>query len=168
MAKRPFQLLIFDWNGTLYDVAHADSLTNGKLFPGTHEALNDLHAQGYLLAIATAASKRSLLAAIESNGLNTPFIAMSTGDQGFGKPHPQVIQSILASTGLLPKDALMIGDTLSDMQCANNAGVAALAVGYGLDDKAKLMRLQPLGCINEISELPNWLHHYREKDSRAP
>ena len=52
---------------------------------------------------------------------------------------------------------LMIGDTTHDLQMAQSAGVASLAVSYGAHPKEKLLALSPLACVNDILELQQWL-----------
>ena len=56
-----------------------------------------------------------------------------------------------------PEQTLMIGDTTHDMQMANNAGVAGLAVTYGAHGRADLELLNPLACLVDVIQLSLWL-----------
>jgi phosphoglycolate phosphatase len=51
----------------------------------------------------------------------------------------------------------MIGDTEYDMQMASNARSHALAVSYGVHEKERLLKHQPLHCLDAIDELADWL-----------
>ena len=59
--------------------------------------------------------------------------------------------------GSTPQRTLMIGDTSHDLQMAQNAGVAALAVSYGAHLRADLLRYAPLACLDRIGDLEQWL-----------
>jgi phosphoglycolate phosphatase len=51
----------------------------------------------------------------------------------------------------------MIGDTTHDLELARNAGVSALAVGYGAHPPKGLMAMQPLTTAHSVTELRAWL-----------
>jgi phosphoglycolate phosphatase len=59
--------------------------------------------------------------------------------------------------GLDAVDALMIGDSEYDLQMANNAGIEAVAVSYGVHNAERLQQCKPLGIIHNISELSDYL-----------
>jgi len=62
--------------------------------------------------------------------------------------------------GELAKDrseVLMIGDTSHDLEMANAAGVASLAVTYGAHGEPGLRACSPLGCFASVGELAAWL-----------
>jgi phosphoglycolate phosphatase len=147
--KYVFQLLIFDWEGTLVDKT--------QLIAGAKSVLVRLHAEGYLLAIATAKSKHGLVLDLEKNGISHLFHATCTAQESADKPDPAMLFNILDQLAIKPQDALMIGDTPYDIEMAHRAKMSALAVGYGLYSCAELTKAQPKACINDITELPQWL-----------
>jgi len=51
----------------------------------------------------------------------------------------------------------MIGDTTHDLQMAQNAGVAAVAVSYGAHVLSDLESMRPLCCVDSFEELLQWL-----------
>jgi phosphoglycolate phosphatase len=51
----------------------------------------------------------------------------------------------------------MVGDTEYDMQMAKNAGVDALAVCYGVHEPERLQMHDPLDCISDLRDIPDWL-----------
>jgi phosphoglycolate phosphatase len=90
-------------------------------------------------------------------GIDSYFSAWSCGDESFGKPHPEVMHSLLEACGVAPHETLMIGDTEADMLLAKNANTDALAVSYGLQPVSVLLQCGAEGAIYNISELPAYL-----------
>jgi phosphoglycolate phosphatase len=54
----------------------------------------------------------------------------------------------------------MIGDTAHDLGMAANAGVAAVAVGYGAHPAEQLAALGPLTLARSTAELAAWLDEH--------
>jgi phosphoglycolate phosphatase len=56
-----------------------------------------------------------------------------------------------------PHATLMIGDTTHDLDLAQNAGVAGLAVTYGAHPPEGLASRAPLAAVDSMIELRDWL-----------
>jgi phosphoglycolate phosphatase len=139
-----------------YYFLHADE-TPSELFPGAAEVLQGLAREGYLLAVATGKGRQGLDKVLLKTGLGPLFHATRCADETFSKPHPEMLLQILDELGVNAADSLMIGDTEYDLQMARNAGAHRLAVSYGVHSVERLMKHAPLGCLDAISELPEWL-----------
>ena len=131
--------------------------TDSNLFPGARWVLETLRSRGLLLAIATGKSRRGLERVLASTGLKAYFQATCCADEAPSKPHPAMLQRIMTSLAVPPENTLMIGDTEYDMQMAQNAGVAALAVSYGVHSPERLLAYQPLACLPELRAIPDWI-----------
>ncbi|MDQ2961600.1 MAG: HAD-IA family hydrolase, partial [Pseudomonadota bacterium] len=127
------------------------------LFGGTREMLDELDARGFLLAIATGKTRVGLTRALAQHGLAHRFVASRCADEGFPKPHPDMLLNLMDRCGVDPVETLMIGDTTHDMELARNAGTRALAVTYGAHALAGLAGLSPLATVASIAELTTWL-----------
>ncbi len=127
------------------------------LFAGAAELLGELDAAGYLLAVATGKSRAGLTRVLVQNGLTTRFHATRCADEGFPKPHPDMLLHLMDRLGAAPGETLMIGDTTHDLELARNAGAAALAVAYGAHEADGLARLAPLATVHSIAEMRRWL-----------
>lgn len=127
------------------------------LFEGVAQAITDLHANGFMLAVATGKSRRGLDRALEHSGLGAYFHSTRCADECFSKPHPCMIEQIMNETGVVPARTVMIGDTSHDLQMAVNAGVDALGAAYGAHPKASLEALSPLICADSFIELNEWI-----------
>ena len=130
------------------------------LFAGAYELVEELYAAGYLLGVATGKSRLGLNRALEASGLKRYFHATRCADECSSKPAPDMLLEIMDELGASPKHTLMIGDTTHDLQMARNAGVGALAVGYGAHPREALEAEQPLGLFDEFTELTAWLRRH--------
>jgi len=126
------------------------------LFPGAREMLDELDARGFLLAVATGKSRVGLTRALQQQGLAHRFVATRCADEGFPKPHPDMLLALMQRCGVAPEETLMVGDTTHDLELARNAGASAVAVTYGAHPLAGLAGLSPLAMLASIGELAAW------------
>jgi len=131
--------------------------TSSVLFDGAEALLESLEEQGYWLAVATGKGRQGLDQVLEITGLGPRFHTTRCASETFSKPHPLMLEEILEQLGMDVKDALMIGDTEYDMEMACNAKMDRLGVSYGVHPKERLMKHQPIGCINNLSQLNDFL-----------
>jgi phosphoglycolate phosphatase len=127
------------------------------LFAGVREMLADLHGCGRRLAVATGKARRGLDRALASTGLGSWFEATRCADEGFAKPHPGMLLTLLEMTGVEPARALMVGDTTHDLELAANAGIDAIAVSYGAHGEQLLSTRPALARLGSVAELHRWL-----------
>ena len=127
------------------------------LYAGVREMLTDLHGRGRRLAVATGKARRGLERALDATGLRSWFEATRCADEGFAKPHPDMLLMLMDMTGVQPRHALMIGDTTHDLELAANAGVDAISVSYGAHDDALLATRPAKARVSSVTELHRWL-----------
>jgi phosphoglycolate phosphatase len=127
------------------------------LFAGVAETVRDLHERGHLLAVATGKTRRGLDRALEASGLAHYFHATRCADEGHSKPHPGMLQWLMAALKTEPERTLMIGDTTHDMGMARTAGVPRLAIAHGAHDASDLVPYEPLAILENCGELRAWL-----------
>ena len=130
------------------------------LFAGARELLADLDAAGYLLAIATGKTRAGLARSLARIGLEGTFHATRCADEGFPKPHPDMLLHLMDRLTVAPHATLMIGDTTHDLDLARNAGAAGLAVAYGAHPPDELATGSPLATVHSVTELREWLTHH--------
>ena len=135
-------------------IQHQDDLS---LFDGVLPLLNDLRERGHLLAVATGKSRRGLDEALHTVHLKGVFDGSRTADQTAGKPHPLMLQELMAEFDVAPGRLLMIGDTTHDLQMAVNAGCASVGVSYGAHEPDAFHALKPLAVVHSVRELHDWL-----------
>ncbi|MBC3422247.1 MULTISPECIES: HAD family hydrolase [unclassified Pseudomonas] len=214
--SKPYELLIFDWDGTLADsigriveamnaaaerageAPSADAAVKGiiglalseaisvlyphldarqlevfrqhyadiytaldqqpsPLFDGVVESLEAFRGEGYRLAVATGKARRGLDRVLKANGWEGYFDITRAADETRGKPHPLMLEEILAHCQVEPGSALMVGDSAFDLQMASNAGMHSVAVGYGAMSLQALSEFGPQVCVEHFSQLREWL-----------
>lgn len=127
------------------------------LFEGAAELIEELAVAGYHLAVATGKTRKGLDRAFEVSGLGPSFHASRCADECHSKPHPQMLEELMAEFGVEAEATLMIGDTTHDLLMARNAGVAALGVTYGAHPRVSLEAEAHLYCADNVVELATWL-----------
>ena len=127
-----------------------------QLFEGMRELLSEL-SKTHLLAIATGKSRRGLDRALEAGDLRAYFTASRCADETNPKPHPAMLLELMNELDAPKEGTLMIGDTSHDLEMARAAGVDALAVTYGAHPEAGLRACEPLGCMENVQALKEWL-----------
>lgn len=128
-----------------------------SLFEGVLPMLHALKARHHLLAVATGKSRRGLDETLARESLQGLFDASRTADETAGKPHPLMLQELMAELGVAPERLLMVGDTTHDLEMACNAGCASIGVSYGAHDHAAFAALSPRFVAHSVAELQQWL-----------
>lgn len=131
--------------------------TDMPLFPGVAHGLTQLMEQGYLLAIATGKARRGLNRVLDDTGMRHLFVSSRCADEAFSKPHPQMLEDILDETGVDAARAIMVGDTVYDMEMARSAKVAGLGVSYGVHARERLLGCGALACLDSFPEVCAWV-----------
>jgi phosphoglycolate phosphatase len=136
----------------------SDEIPDSELFAGAYETVASLAEQGFDLAIATGKSRRGLDLVLPQSGLDAFFHITRCADETFSKPHPLMLEEILTDYNTDASQALMIGDSIYDLQMANNIKMDALAVSYGVHEREQLQVHNPVGMIDQITDLTKWLN----------
>jgi phosphoglycolate phosphatase len=132
------------------------------LYPGAREMIDRLAAlPDTLLGVATGKSQRGLDALLETLGLERVFVTRQVADHPPSKPHPSMILTALAETGVTAGDAVMIGDTSYDMDMARAARVAGIGVSWGYHAPAALGAARRV--IDRFDDLPGAIQQIWEE-----
>lgn len=134
-----------------------DNSTPSALFAGVPEMLSELSAQGYYLSIATGKSRAGLDRVLIDQQLATLFPISRCADETRSKPDPQMLHEILTDFNLSAEQALMIGDTVFDLEMANHAGMHSVAIAQGVHSLQQLQAASPRVVLQRITELQGWL-----------
>ena len=105
--------------------------TKVREIPGVFETVEELTRRGYKQCIVTSRTTESTLRYLELFGKLDAFDGMVTcDDTDSHKPDPEPILLALEKMNCSKDEALMVGDGVFDIKCANNAGVKAVLVGW--------------------------------------
>lgn len=108
-----------------------------KPYPGVKETLRQLHAMRIRTAIVTNKRRSTTKIFLKKVDIETSmFEFVITGeDVKRYKPAPDAVLLALKKLGLRPLNVALVGDTILDIEAANNAGITSIAVecGFGKD-----------------------------------
>lgn len=122
---------------------------------GVKEMLEQLHSQGIILAVCSAADLRKVKYNIQAIGVDESlFTALVTGsDVARKKPFPDIYLEGARRVGMNPKDCLVVEDAVSGVKAAHAAGMDAVAVPTTFSKEELKERVNPEYILNEIKEL---------------
>jgi len=113
---------------------------------GVEGTLKQLRRRGFKLAIASTDAHRRTVESLEMLKIASLFDAVVGGDDVLnGKPSPDMICEVLEKTESKADEAVMVGDSMSDMQMGRNARVKA-CVGV-LTGSARRQKLEQLADV---------------------
>jgi phosphoglycolate phosphatase len=102
------------------------------IFPGVMEALGVLAEGGRPMAVCTNKPEGLSLAILADLGMARYFSAVIGGDSlAERKPHPLPLTTAVKRAGGDPGNAVMIGDSMTDVAAARAAGTPVVVVSYG-------------------------------------
>ncbi len=134
---------------------------NGKyscLFPGVAEGLAELSAQGYALGCVTNKAEAFTLPLLSNLGVLNWFGIVVSGDTTpFKKPRPEPLLHAATFFATDAHDALMVGDSMHDVEAARNAGFQVVCVPYGYNHGVDIREARPDVIIDSLALLPNLL-----------
>ncbi len=108
---------------------HGDAL---PFFAGMEGLIHRLGGVEHLwMGVATGKNRRGLDPLLESHGLYNVFPIKQTPDLHPSKPAPDMILDVLDRYGVEAERAVMIGDTVFDVEMGRNAGVRSIGVSWG-------------------------------------
>ena len=146
------------------------AMEHTKLYPGTSEAIADMHARGLTLAVLTnkpVRISRDILKALKLADQLTfiygargplpgpphPEGSLSFEDK---KPNPIGILTMLTKTGITPQQAMMVGDSSVDVITGRNAGTWTCGVSYGFQPET-FREYPPDWMVDSLAELASRL-----------
>lgn len=127
-------------------------------FAGVLQALEQLLDRGLILAVATGKSRVSLDRDLAFHPeLGRLFHFTLCADESRPKPHPAMVHTLLCQAEASPQRALVVGDSLFDLQMARAAAVRAFGVASGCLSESDLQNLDWDARLPGVAALPKFL-----------
>ncbi|GKT11185.1 MAG: phosphoglycolate phosphatase [Thiomicrorhabdus sp.] len=126
-------------------------------FDGAESLLFNLRQHGVKLAIATGKSRKGLDLVLAECGFGLYFDMTRTPVESASKPDPLMLKQILAEFEISVEDAVMVGDTIFDMEMAQNIGMDRIALSHGVHQMDILSTYNPVAELDSLQELNLWL-----------
>lgn len=136
-----------------YDEHNADL---SRPYPGIPQLLENLQAAGIQVAVASNKYHRATEKLIRHYFPTIRFSAILGQREGVPiKPHPQIVEDILALVPVSKEEVIYIGDSGVDMQTAHNAGVESIGVTWGFRPREELLQYSPTHLADTAKEIEN-------------
>lgn len=122
-----------------------------QLYPGVESLLEMLKQQDKQLALLTNKPVQFLPELLQHLGIDHYFAMVLGGDSlPEKKPSPMPLQHILQQLSVPAESCLMVGDSRSDILCAQQAGVDCAALLQGYHQGVDLSALKPAYVFNDV------------------
>lgn len=145
------------WRSDLFDryrrIYWSEKPTSLRLYPGVEAALDGLDQRGVASAIVTlkaraldvAGMRTGVSVELEELGITARFpVVVGFEDVSWPKPHPEGVLRALEQLGVPPERALVVGDSVADVDAAKAAGCWSCLAIWGVPDGAdRARRAQP-------------------------
>ena len=128
-----------------------------SVYPGIPELLEELHDRGVLLAVFTGKGRKTADISLEILGLTRFFRKVVTGnDVVRHKPSGEGLASILADFQVPRERTLMVGDSVSDILAAREAGVPVASVLWDSYARERVLQLERDFTFHAVDDFAAW------------
>ena len=135
-----------------YYSAHIDDYSGP--YPGISELLAELDAAGVKLAVVSNKFQEGTDHLIREFFPKIRFAAILGNRPGYPlKPDPAIVEEALARAGVLRSDALLVGDSPTDMHTAENGGIDSLAVSWGYRTREDLAAYRIVESVADLRKI---------------
>lgn len=126
------------------------------IYPQIKETLGALKDKEIRLGIVTSRYDFEVEEDLILRDILPYFEVIVTYDENLKpKPHPDPLLKALEMLGVKPEDALYIGDTPYDCECAKSANVDFILANWGKEDRRKFFKDGVKACSNPAELLEN-------------
>lgn len=140
----------------VYEKYDLDASSRWKPAAGLLDTLKQLN--GYQLAAVTNIGHNGLEQVMPLLGLQNFFgLIVTRNDVNFLKPYAEGLLKAIEWAGVKKENTIHIGDSLTDIEAARNAGVKVGIVLGGENQRATLIQEQPDIIIEQLAALPGAL-----------
>jgi phosphoglycolate phosphatase len=128
------------------------------LYPGVKEGLEYLKGEGYKMGCVTNKAAQFTQPLLKDLGVSDYFSIIISGDTlPEKKPDPMPLLHAAKFFNVTPEQALMIGDSISDVKAARAAGFHIVCMTYGYNHGVDIRDANPDGVMDSMAELPELL-----------
>ena len=128
------------------------------LYPGVKEGLDYLKSEGYQMGSVTNKAAQFTEPLLRDLGVYDYFSIVISGDTlPQKKPDPAPLLHAANFFNVRPEQALMIGDSISDVKAARAAGFRIVCMTYGYNHGVDIREAKPDAVMDSMAELPELL-----------
>jgi phosphoglycolate phosphatase len=141
-------------------IERADQIMTDRtiLFETTRPAIQKLKQKGMQMGIVSTKFKHRIESILRRENMSAYFDLVIGGkDVTRHKPSPEGLNMALEMLNCAPANALYVGDSLTDAETAQRAGVAFVAVLSGTTPQEEFKPYPVEAFLAHVGELPAWL-----------
>jgi len=127
------------------------------LIPGAKAIVQRLHKAGVTMAVATNKGSQSLQRAMHITGLDDYIKYSRSAGQFSPKPSPEMVEDLLLELAIPVENALMVGDSTSDIDMASSIGMDAIGVNFYHKNPSELLTAGALQVFDDYELLADYL-----------
>lgn len=132
--------------------------------PGAIEALEWAYGEGVPMAIVTNKPEAFALDVLAAQDLSGFFQAVIGGDTcATNKPDPEPLREAMRRLGVV--DAIMVGDSKTDVAAAKNAGLPVFAVQGGYNHGLPIADSDPDEVLLSLKQLPQMWQKWQQAET---
>lgn len=130
---------------------------NISIFPEVVETLENLRSMGIRMAVVTSRDAFSLELILKNNRIDGFFESCITNNDKLPrKPAPDMVLTMLKRLDITADEAIVVGDTIYDIEMGNSAGCRTIAVTYGNHSRELLSKSSPTCIIDSFGEIQTY------------
>ena len=142
------------YDALLYHYAR-DIDTHTRLYDGAMDAVTELKARGFIVAICTNKPEALARTLLTQLGILEEFAAMLGADTlAVRKPDPEHLNETVRRAGGDPAQCVLVGDSDTDRNTSKAAGTASILVTFG-PAGGDMAALAPEALLGQYSDLPD-------------
>jgi FMN phosphatase YigB (HAD superfamily) len=159
---KKYKCVVFDYYGTLYNPLKDTFGAKDDLFYDHMPELIKFVSSRASCAIATRSPLLIIKEQLSEAGLREFFSCVKSTEFGHDKPDPTILEHIMLELDVMASDCVMIGDSISDLAFAKNAGVDCIFVNfsdYKIDESfdAEVKSYTQAPIFNDVKLLQDYL-----------
>ena len=126
-------------------------------FPEAHECLKKLQEKGVLLAVNSNRLNYSLKYFVEKFFKDIDFVLVEGHNEDYpSKPNPFGVENILRKANVGLDEAVYIGDSKTDIETAQNAGMDCIVVKWGYGNQKDYENDYILEAVDEFGDIQKY------------
>jgi len=138
-----------------------------SLMLGVLETIRALRKTGLKTALFTIRGTKSTNHFLKRHNLNQIFDAVVTRDDVIAvKPDPAHLEMVLKILDVRPSEAIVVGDSVSDIKCARKLGMIAVGVDTGLASPIELTQAEATYLFSSITDLPTLIRQLKQSSEK--
>lgn len=129
-------------------------LDNVRAFEGAAELIKRIHESGRKVVLASSAKQDELEHYVGLLGVKSLITATtSIDDVETSKPEPDIFGVALEKISVEPSNALVVGDTIYDVDAALRAGIVTVGVTSGPFDERQLKEVGAIAVFADVASI---------------